>query len=68
MADFFTRLKELRKGRKLSMEQLAEEIGVAHVTISSWEAKKSQPCLDNILAVAKFFDVSVDYLVGNEEY
>ena len=64
---FCERLKELRKEKKLGQVALAEKIGVGKSVISAWELGKCEPSLSNLIAIAKFFDVSTDYLAGLED-
>lgn len=59
-------LKILRDENKISQQKLAKEIGVSRSTIAMWETGGSQPDNENLLALAKYFKVSVDYLLGNK--
>lgn len=59
-----TRLKELREQRRLNQEGLAMNISVSQSTISAYEVGERTPDLETLIAIAKFFDVSIDYLVG----
>ncbi len=63
---FFERLKELRIEKGLNQVELAQAIGVSKGIISLWENALREPTLTNLLILAKFFDVSIDYLVGLE--
>lgn len=65
--NFGKRLRELRKERNLSQRQVAEELFVGQTTISGWEKAKKEPSLDILQMLANYFDVTVDYLIGNEE-
>lgn len=58
------RIKELRKDKNMTMEQLALYIGVRKPTVSRWESEKISPTLENWQALANFFNVSVEYLKG----
>lgn len=60
------RLKELRKLYGVSQEKLAKEISVSRSTVAMWEAKKSQPDNETLSRIANFFNVTTDYLLGNE--
>lgn len=62
---FQIRLKELREKKGLSQYQLAPMLGVAQSTVGSWEAGKREPNFETIQRIANFFNVSVDYLLGN---
>lgn len=57
------RLKELRKQKKLTQENLANEIGVAKITISRWE-KGEQIKSDKAKQLADYLNVSVAHLLG----
>ena len=61
------RLKELRKEKKLTQEELAGEIGVSKITILRWENGERQIKPDKAQALADFFGVPVGYLLGYEE-
>ncbi len=61
---FKYRLKELRLEKELNQIELAEKLRVSKGLISLWENGLREPTLNNIIAIAKFFEVSVDYLVG----
>lgn len=58
------RLYLLRKAAGLSQAELGEMLSVSHHTISSYEKGKSDPSDETKVWLARFFDVSVDYLVG----
>lgn len=61
------RLKELRKERGLTQKQLAEALGLNSVTYLHYEKEQHEPPLGLLADFAKFFDVSVDYLLGLSE-
>ena len=61
---FKERLKELRVERKLSQTDLAKELNVSQRSISSWETGFRQPDFETLERIAKFFDVTADYLLG----
>ena len=60
-------LKELRAERKVNQVDLAKAIGVSKGIISLWENGLREPTLTNLVALAKYFDVSIDYLAGLSE-
>jgi len=60
------RIRELRKQSRLSQQALADQIGVFRNTISNWETGYSQISLENAKKVAKYFGVTIDYLLGSE--
>ncbi len=59
------RLAELRKEHGYSQEELAAELGVSRQAISKWECGESSPDTDNLIALAKVYNVSLDELLGN---
>ena len=64
MADFATRLRELRKNNNLRQVDLAKELGVAQTTIANYEQHSRFPDEDSLRRIATFFDASLDYLLG----
>lgn len=66
-ATFGERLRELRKEARLGQIALAEKLGVGKSVISLWELNKCEPTLSNLVAIARFFDVSLDWLAGLED-
>ena len=64
--NFAERLKELRKEKDIPQEVLAKELGVGNGTISLWENGKREPKLSSLMLLARYFEVSIDYLVGLE--
>lgn len=67
MKVFCERLKDLREEQNLSTRQLAKEIGVTNISISRWEREERIPNIENLVAIAKYFKVSTDYLCGLED-
>lgn len=67
MTEFSNRLKELRTGRGMSQEQLAERIDVSRQVITKWENGSGAPKIENLIALAKFFGITVDSLLGRED-
>lgn len=61
---FGIRLKELRQKKQLTQEQLAEIMGLATRTISSWEVGDRKPTIDTVIWLSKFYAVSSDYLLA----
>jgi transcriptional regulator with XRE-family HTH domain len=68
MEIFAKRLKELRQESNLSMMKLSKAIKVTDGIICRWEHNTAEPTAPNILALANFFDVSVGYLLGAENF
>lgn len=67
MKIFCERLKELREERGLSTFQLGKEVGFSNASISRWENEDRVPNIEVLVALAKYFNVSTDYLCGLED-
>ncbi|MFR0018625.1 MAG: helix-turn-helix domain-containing protein [Paraclostridium sp.] len=67
MATFNERLRNLRKEKQITIEQLANDLGSAKSTISRYENGLRDPKKDFLELLSKYFDVSVDYLLGNTD-
>ena len=57
------RLYELRKQKGLSQEELAEKLGVSRQAVSKWERSEASPDTDNLIALAKIYDLTLDELI-----
>ena len=60
-------LKELRSSMGFSQQKLADKLGVSRSTVAMWESGASQPDNDSLLHLAKIFNTSTDFLLGNVE-
>ena len=67
MSIFATRLRVLRTEKKLSMKNLAKQINTTDTAISNWENDINEPKISYLVSLAKFFNVSSDYLLGLED-
>jgi len=56
-------IKGLRTAHSLNKVELATKLGVSKQTISNWENNNVQPSIDTLVKIAKFFDVTTDYLL-----
>jgi transcriptional regulator with XRE-family HTH domain len=65
--DISRKLKNLRIKSGLSQEKVAEQLYVSRQAVSKWENGEALPEMDNLVALAKFYNVSVDYLLASEE-
>jgi|GEM_PF-1791953 transcriptional regulator with XRE-family HTH domain len=61
------RLKELRKEKRLTQEELAREIGISKITVLRWENGERQIKLDKAQKLADFFGVSIAHLLGYDD-
>ncbi|MCI8412469.1 MAG: helix-turn-helix transcriptional regulator [Clostridia bacterium] len=66
MRKFAERLKNLRMEKQLSIAALSQHVGLSVGSISRWETGQCDIKGDQLILLAKFFDVSVDYLLGLE--
>jgi len=60
------RIQELRKGKGLSQEQLAEILGVSRQAVSKWEGGQSLPEIEKLIAMSELFEVTIDYILKGE--
>jgi len=58
-------LKELRDEKNLTQQELADELGVSRMTINFYESNRRTPDIQFAVRAANYFNVTVDYLVGN---
>jgi transcriptional regulator with XRE-family HTH domain len=61
-------LKELRQEASLTQKELAQNIKVSSAIIGFWENGINEPTAAAIIAVAEFFGVTTDYLLGLDDY
>lgn len=62
---FVNRLKTLRKGNKKTQEDMSKILKIQRSTYGEYERGKITPPMDKIRFLANYFNVSVDYLMGN---
>lgn len=67
MSKFESRIKELRLENGLTYAQLASEFGKSEGAIRAWESGRTNPDIDTVIALAKKFNVSTDYLLGTSD-
>ncbi len=60
------RLKELRKKRKISQLKLALDLNMNQNTVSRYENMEREADYETLVALADYFDVSLDYLLGRD--
>lgn len=64
MLKFGEKLKELRTNKKLSQKDLSKILNVSNTIISSYELSLRMPSYDILVKIARYFNVSTDYLLG----
>ncbi len=61
---FGTRLRQLRKERGITQNELAARLGVTQQAVGKWETGRSTPDYETLLILAELFSVSIDSLLG----
>lgn len=64
---FSERLIYLRKERKISQKKIAEAIGMSEQAYQKYEYNKREPGEKKLIAIAEYYNISIDYLVGRTE-
>lgn len=60
-------LSELRKKRKWSLQETADQLGIAKSTYAGYETGYREPSLQSLLQMADLFETTVDYILGRTE-
>ena len=68
MEEFTKRLKELRTEKGLTQVQLAKATKLSTTAISYWENGERVPNAIAIITLARFFEVTTDYLLGESDF
>ena len=63
----FLQLKELRKAKGISQLKLALDLNMNQNTISRYETGEREPGINELIRIADYFNVSVDYLIGRSD-
>ncbi|MBO0456618.1 helix-turn-helix transcriptional regulator [Enterococcus hulanensis] len=61
------KIQMMRTEHDLSQKELAEKLGVSRQAIAKWETNRGIPDIENLKRIAQLFEVSIDYLVSEEE-
>lgn len=67
MASLPTRMKNLRESRRIYQREIAETLGVTTRAYQFYESGRSEPNIKTLIAIADYFQVSIDYLVGRTD-
>ena len=62
-----TRLKELRKAKKFSINALSKAIGISNWALQNWESRGFLPNTKFLVVLADFYGVSIDYILYRTE-
>ena len=61
------RIKQLRERENISQSALAVELDATRAAVNAWEMGLSNPSMQSLIELSRFFRVSVDYLLGLED-
>lgn len=61
------KFKELRKGAKMTLAEVAAKIGVTDSAVAQWESGATAPTADKLVKLARMYSCTVDELLGAEE-
>ena len=61
------RLREIRKRKNISQLKLAMDLNLSQNTISRYETGEREPGIAELIMIADYFQVSVDYLIGRTD-
>ncbi|MBQ3596404.1 MAG: helix-turn-helix transcriptional regulator [Clostridia bacterium] len=67
MISFRERFKELRLENNVTQQEMGKLLGVSKMAISHWESGHSEPSIEQLIYIAKYFSVSLDYLLGVQD-
>lgn len=67
METFPTRIKNLRESRRIYQREVAEALGVTTRAYQFYESGRSEPNIKTLIAIADYYQVSIDYLVGRTD-
>lgn len=56
----------LRKQNRMTQNELGDVLGYGYSAISNYESGRNEPSINNLIKIADYFNVSIDYLVGHE--
>lgn len=60
------KLRQIRKQKGLTQEELALKIQISRQAISMWERNEVKPDIDNLKRISGLFEVSIDFLLNDE--
>lgn len=60
----YNRIRDLREDNSLSQKQIAEILGISWSTVGAYETNSCMPDCDILVKISKYFNVSLDYLLG----
>lgn len=67
MPKFSDRFKQLRTERRLSQQNLADQLGFSKSSVNMYERGEREPGLESMETIADYFNVDLDYLMGRSD-
>lgn len=67
LVDFARNLKNLRQGKDLSLRELSNATHISRAALNEYERGMTDPSLSNLIKIARYFGVSVNWLIGEED-
>lgn len=67
MTPFLSRFRGLLEESNKSQKEICDDLGIRNQKLSNWKTGYSAPNFDDIVMLAKYFEVSTDYLLGLED-
>lgn len=67
MSNFVSRINELRAASNVPNKELSEKVGISVRGLQFYFSGTKEPNLSNLIAIADYFDVSLDYLTGRSD-
>lgn len=61
---YYERIREIREEKAITQQKIAEILHIGQRTYSDYESGKTRIPVDSLLILAKFYDVSMDYITG----
>jgi transcriptional regulator with XRE-family HTH domain len=66
--DLMIGLKNIRKKRNLNQQKVAMDLNISREALSYYENGKREPSLSLLVAMSRYFNVSINYLITGEEF
>lgn len=67
MVAFNEHLRQIRQNQNRTQKETAAAVGIGESNYQGWEYGKVKPGFDSLIALADYFNVSIDYLVGRSD-
>ena len=65
--NFSEKFQLIRKNKGMTQEELAEKLDVSRQAVAKWESGQAYPDISNLIQISNLFNVTVDYLVRDQE-